>query len=294
MKSAIYGYLFAVFTVMMWSLNLIYAKFLAGILSPSEISFYRWIIGFFVMLPLAWRHIREESVILLKNWHLILLMALTGIGFQNWFIYVAGETADATTMSLISISGPIFLIILSGQRIGFLQIIGVLLAVIGVIDIILRGNINNLKTFQFVIGDAYMLLSALMFALYAIVQKKVPRNVSPTAILTVAIGFAAIMFFFPALPELKLLHIKQISKLNMMIIIILGIFNSALAYLSWDIAIKRIGAVQTGMMYYTMPIFAICFAYILLGENIYSAQIIGALIVFCGVLLVMFGKTKQT
>ena len=294
MKSAIYGYLFAVFTVMMWSLNLIYAKFLAGILSPSEISFYRWIIGFFVMLPLAWRHIREESVILLKNWHLILLMALTGIGFQNWFIYVAGETADATTMSLISISGPIFLIILSGQRIGFLQIIGVLLAIIGVVDIILRGNINNLKTFQFVIGDAYMLLSALMFALYAIVQKKVPRNVSPTAILTVAIGFSAIMFFFPALPELKLLHIKQISKLNMMIVIILGIFNSALAYLSWDIAIKRIGAVQTGMMYYTMPIFAICFAYILLGENIYSAQIIGALIVFCGVLLVMFGKSKQT
>ena len=80
----------------------------------------------------------------------------------------------------------------------------------------------------------------------------------------------------------------------MMIVMILGIFNSALAYLSWDIAIKRIGAVQTGMMYYTMPIFAIFFAYILLGEKIYAAQIIGALIVFCGVLLVMFGKSKKT
>lgn len=294
MKSIIYGYLFAVFTVMMWSLNLIYAKFLSGILLPSEISFYRWTIGFFVMLPLAWHHIREESAILLKNWHFIILMALTGIGFQNWFIYVAGETTDATTMSLISVSGPIFLILLSRQKITLLQILGVLLAIGGVVDIILRGNLQNLKTFQFVIGDAYMLLSALMFALYAIVQKKIPKNISPTAILTIAIGLACIIFFFPAFPELKLLHIKQISKLNMMIIIILGVFNSALAYLSWDIAIKRIGAVQTGTMYYTMPIFAICFAYILLGEKIYSAQITGALIVFCGVLLVIFGKTKQT
>ena len=294
MKSIIDGYLFAVFTVMMWSLNLIYSKFLSDILTPSEISFYRWTIGFFVMLPIAWQRIRKNFAVLLKNWHIILLMALTGIGFQNWFIYVAGETADASTMSLISVAGPIFLIILSGQRIGFLQIIGVSLAIIGVIDIILRGDIKNLKTFQFVIGDAYMLLSALMFALYAIIQKKVPGNISPTAILTMAIGLAAIIFFFPALPELKVLHIKQISKLNMLIVIILGVFNSALAYLSWDIAIKRIGAVQTGMMYYTMPIFAIFFAYILLGEKVYSAQIIGAAIVFCGVLFVMLGKAKRT
>lgn len=124
------------------------------------------------MLPLAWHHIREESAILLKNWHFIILMALTGIGFQNWFIYIAGETTDATTMSLINVSGPIFLILLSRQKITLLQILGVLLAIDGVVDIILRGNLQNLKTFQFVISDAYMLLSALMFALYAIVQKK--------------------------------------------------------------------------------------------------------------------------
>ena len=294
MRMIINGYLFALFTVMMWSLNLIYSKLLAGILTPSEISFYRWIIGFFVLLPISWHHIKENAAILLTNWHFIILMALTGIGFQNWFIYVAGETADATTMSLISVAGPIFLILLSRQKISIFQTVGVLLAIIGVIDIILRGNIKNLKTFQFVIGDAYMLLSALMFALYAIVQKKIPENISPIAILTLAIGAAAVIFFFPSLPNLKVIHLKQISKLTMVIIVVLGIFNSALAYLSWDIAIKRNGAVQTGMMYYTMPIFAVFFAYMLLGEKIYATQIVGALMVFGGVLLVLFGKAEKT
>lgn len=288
------GYMFAVFTVMMWGLNFIYSKFLAGVLTPSEISFYRWVIGFFVMLPIAWKPIKENAGILLKKWHLILLMALSGIGFQNWFIYVAGETADAATMSLISVAGPIFLIILSGQQIGFGQIVGIILAICGVADIILRGNLNNLKSFQFVAGDFYMLGSALMFAIYAIVQKKVPQNVSPTAILTVAIGVAALIFFFPALPELRVMHIKHISKLTMLIVVILGIFNSALAYLSWDVAIKIMGAVDTGMMYYTMPIFAIFFAYLLLGERVYLAQLWGAIMIVIGVLLVLRGKTKST
>lgn len=294
MKSIIYGYLFATFTVMMWSLNMIYSKFLSGVLTPSEISFYRWVIGFFVLLPISWGAIRDNIRILLKNWHFILLMALTGIGFQNWFIYVAGETADATTMSLISIAGPIFLIILSGQHISFWQFIGIMLAIGGVVDIILRGNLNNIVSFQFVQGDIYMLGSALMFALYAVIQKKIPKEVPPLPILTLAIAVASLIYFFPALPELKLIHIKHISKLAMAIIVILGIFNSALAYLSWDIAIQKIGAIDTGTMYYTMPIFAIFFAYVFLGEQLYVSQFIGAIMIVCGVLLVLFGKAKRT
>ena len=187
-----------------------------------------------------------------------------------------------------------FLIILSAQKINLKQIIGILLAIAGVVDIILRGNLHNLKSFQFVAGDIYMLGSALMFAIYAIIQKKIPENIPPTAILTMAIAAAAIIFFFPALPELKIIHLRQISKLTMLIIIILGIFNSALAYLSWDIAIKRIGTVNTGTMYYIMPIFAIFFAYVLLGEKIYVSQFLGAIMIVAGVFLVLFGKTKSS
>lgn len=39
MKSIIYGYLFAVFTVMMWSLNLIYAKFYQEFYSHRKFLF---------------------------------------------------------------------------------------------------------------------------------------------------------------------------------------------------------------------------------------------------------------
>ena len=169
-----------------------------------------------------------------------------------------------------------------------------MLAIGGVVDIILRGNLKNIVSFQFVQGDIYMLGSALMFALYAVIQKKIPKEVPPLPILTLAIALASLIYFFPALPELKLIHIKHISKLTMAIIVILGIFNSALAYLSWDIAIQKIGAVDTGTMYYTMPIFAIFFAYVFLGEQLYVSQFIGAIMIVCGVLLVLFGKAKST
>ena len=47
MKSLISGYILAFFTVMMWSLNLIYSKYLAGAVTPAEISFYRWFFAWF-------------------------------------------------------------------------------------------------------------------------------------------------------------------------------------------------------------------------------------------------------
>ena len=292
MKSTICGYAMAIFTIMMWSLNIIYSKFLSGILSASEISFYRWVIGFFVMLPIAWSGLKTYWRLLPRYWHIILLMALTGIGFQNWFIYKAGDTIDATTMSLISVSGPIFLILLSRQRVSFLEICGMLLAIVGVADIILRGDWKNIATFQFEEGDFYMLGSALMFAVYAIVEKKAPANIPSTVLLTAAIAVCAIIFFFPSLPDLMEMHFRKIPKLTMVIIVILGIMNSAFAYLSWDLAIRKIGAVNTGIMYYTMPIFAIIFAFVLLGEKIYESQILGAIMIVAGVIMVILGRNK--
>ena len=292
MRSKILGYSFAIFTIMMWSLNIIYSKYLAGVLTPSEISFYRWAIGFFVFLPFVIKSFLENFAKIIKYWYLIFYLALTGIGFQNWFIYVAGETADAMTMSLISVSGPIFLIILSRQRINIQKFLGILLAIGGVTAIILKGNFRNIYSVQLVAGDVYMLGSSLMFAIYAVLQKKMPRDIPSVDLLFSAIAVALIMFLFPSLPELTEIHIKQISKLTMFIVVILGVFNSALAYLSWDGAIKRLGAVDAGVMYYLMPIFSIFFAYVMLGEKICESQIFGAIMIIVGVFLVVFNKKK--
>lgn len=293
MKDTANGYLMALFTIMLWSMNIIYAKYLAGIFWPAEISFYRWFFALFIMLPLSWKALHRQAHRLLKHWKMIILMAFSGLGVQNWLIYCAGYTASATNMSLIAVLGPIFLIIISRQKINLWQLSGIVCAIVGVLGIILRGHLANLENFQIVPGDFYMLGSAFLFAIYSAIQRKTPNDVSPTALLTAGIIVSCIIFIPFALPEILSDHTRHIPLLAWGILIILGIVNSALGYLSWDIVIKKIGTVDAGTMYYVMPIFSITAAYFLLHEQIYQAQIWGALLIVIGVICVIWG-TKNT
>lgn len=292
MKDTSIGYLLALFTIMMWSMNIIYAKYLAGIFTPSEISFYRWFIALFIMVPISFKALKSEWKLLLKNWKMIILMALSGLGLQNWLIYCAGYTASATNMSLISILGPVFLILMSKQKINIWQIIGIFAAIFGVIIIILRGKLANLASFQLVSGDVYMLGSAFLFAVYALLQRHTPNNVESRALLTAGIFVSALMYFFPALPHIISTPLRTIPWLAWASLAALGIINSALAYLSWDTVIKKIGTINAGSMYYTLPIFSISAAHVLLHEKIYEIQLWGALLIVTGVIFVIFGTAK--
>jgi drug/metabolite transporter (DMT)-like permease len=293
-KDTLIGYIFAVFTVMMWSMNIIYSKYLAGLLTPSEISFLRWFIALFLMIPITLPSLKRDFRKLFRLWKIVLLMALSGLGVQNWLIYCAGYTASATNMSLISILGPVFLIMLSGQKISFLQTVGVVASIGGVMMIILRGHFSNLEDFRFVSGDFYMLGSAFLFAVYALVQHRLPEDVDQKSLLTAAIVVSALMFFFPAYDEFAKTSWLSMPLLVWGILLILGVINSALAYLSWDLTIRKLGTIRAGTMYYTLPIFSITAAYYLLGERIYAAQIWGALMIVFGIFCVIFGTPKES
>lgn len=293
MKSLISGYILTFFTVMMWSLNLIYSKYLAGAVTPAEISFYRWLFAFIVMLPFCYKNFKAEYKVILSHWKLLILMAATGTGGLNLLVYHAGYTASATNMSLISILGPIFLIFISGQKISAAQITGIIVTVFGVLMIILNGNFNSLSTFKFVDGDIYMLGSALLFAIYAVLQKRIPENVHTISMLFATVILCTIAFLPPAVSEFSLNKIANWSYTVWIVLLILGIINSFLAYLFWDIAIQKIGAVAAGAIYYTMPIFTIFFSFIFLHEQADMVQFIGMLIIFAGIAPVLLPDFKE-
>lgn len=293
MKNLISGYILAFFTVMMWSLNLIYSKYLAGVVTPAEISFYRWLFALIVMLPFCYKNFKAEFKAILSHWKLLILMAATGTGGLNLLVYYADYTATATNMSLISILGPIFLIFMSAQKISAAQIAGIIITVFGVMMIILNGNFKSLAAFKFVDGDIYMLGSAFLFAVYAVLQKRIPANVHTISMLFATIMLCTLAFLPPVVSEFSLNKIANWSYTVWIVLLILGIINSFLAYLFWDIAIQKIGAVAAGALYYTMPIFTMFFSFIFLHEKADIVQFIGIAIIFAGIIPILLPDFKE-
>lgn len=287
------GYLLAFFTIMMWSLNLIYSSHLAGALTPVQISFYRWFIASIIMLPFFFKNLQTDWQNLKKYWLLIFIMALSGISGINYFIYHAGYTASPTNMALISILGPIFLIILSAQAISLIQMLGISVTVFGVLLIILDGNFTNLTDFNFVPGDVFMLGSALLFAIYSLSQRKLPDNIHSSSLLLAAILLSTLIFTPAFVYQFSLTDFLNLDYQTWAILFILGFANSFLAYLCWDNAVPKIGTVAAGSLYYTMPIFTMFFSYIFLNQTPDFIKLIGIAVISLGIVFVIYPQFKH-
>ena len=59
---------------------------------------------------------------------------------------------------------------------------------------------------------------------------------------------------------------------------------SFLSFWLWTLAVDRIGPVRAGMVYYSLPLFAAAGSFLVLGERVTEAQIMGGCLVIGGIL----------
>ncbi len=296
MLSKVIGYTLAVSAVFLWSLNYIYAKLLLN-LTPMQISFIRWFLAMIFFLPFTLKSLWQFRRLLWQNLEYIVVMGLSGLAVVNICVYYAGHTANAVDMSLIATLGPFLIIIfnsiLKHSLPSFRVIVGIIFAFIGVLFIILHGDLENLHNFDFVSGDIWMLGAALMFATYSVCQKKISSQIPSLTVLSAAIIIAVIFCTPPFLLQQEETPLPKLSEKEICILLIIGFLNSGFAYLWWNMAIKRIGLVHTGIIYYLLPVFGGFSAYFALDETFYHSQIYGALLVVSGIILMAFRPKKN-
>lgn len=291
------GYLMALTAIFFWSFNIIIASYFATSLAPFEIAFGRWFVAALILIPLAWNGLKKNFRLLLANWKLVVALALTGIVFDNTLIYYSGRTASAVDMGLLDVTGPIFLVLLSRiflkTPIALQQIIGLTIAVFGVVIIILNGDLTQLSKFKLVDGDLLMLLNTFFFAVYSLLQSKRPPEVSQSTMLgaTVIAGIVLLLPFmlFTVNPQ----DFAQINKTDIGVFVYLGIFNSVISYLAWNTALADIGNIKTSIIYYLLPVFSGIEAYFILHEQLFWSQLAGGVLIILGIAMVSLIKKKS-
>ena len=292
------GYLLALTAIFFWSFNIIIASYFSTSLQPFEIACGRWIIAALILVPLAWKNLRQNISLIWQNGGLVVALALTGIIWDNTLIYYAGRTASAVNMGLLDVTGPIFLVILSRvflkTPVSRRQIIGLTIAVFGVATIILRGDFTNLKDVKLVGGDAIMLINTFVFAVYSLLQTRRPPQISQTAMLAATV-LAGLIIMVPFLfTTVGISDLENLQPIDFGVFIYLGIFNSVIAYLSWNTALNKIGNIKTGIIYYLLPVFSGIEAYLILHEQLYWSQLAGGLLIIGGIALVSLPGHKKT
>lgn len=281
------GYCFALIATAIWSGNYIVARDLTENIPPVSLAFWRWMVATIVFIPFALKPLITEWHKLKQHLPYLSLTALLGITTFNTLIYFAGQTTTAVNLSLIAITFPVFIVVLSRfffhELITLNKSIGTLLVATGIILLITKGILANLLTISFAIGDLWMLMAAIVFALYAITLKRKPQElrILPFQLSTFILGLIFLLPFYiweysvgpPVLLEPKVVYS----------ILYVGVFASLTAFLLWNKAILTLGPTKVGMTYYTLPLFSGFLAYFMLDEAITSIHFYSALLIISGI-----------
>lgn len=283
------GYLFALGATAIWSGNFIIARGLHENIPPVTLAFWRWVVAVVIFFPFAIKPFLAEWGILKRHIPYLSLTALLGITIFNTLIYFAGHTTTAINLSLISITFPIFIVILSrffyGEAITGRKALGILLVVTGVICLLTKGNLSILLHLSFSVGDIWMLMAAIIFAIYSLLLKRRPAELSLWAFQfsTFLLGLIFLLPFF--LWETATVPAVEFDSKTVFAIFYIGMFASFSAFILWNKAIVAVGPTKAGMVYYTLPLFSGIAAALFLQEKIGWIHLLSAILIISGILI---------
>ena len=286
-----FTYLEALFAVVVWGANFVATKDVVGEISPVTIIWLRFGMGFLILgAATAWR--KQFALPQKSEWAYLALLGFIGITFHQWLQATGLITAAATTTAWIVATIPIFTAILGWlvlrEKLGWLAIVGIVLAAFGVLLIVSKGNLSALAAGNFgTPGDFLVLISAVNWAVFSVLSRRGLAS-QPAARMMFYVMFFGWLFtslwlfgFGPGLSE-----IPQLSTRGWGNILVLGIFGSGLAYIAWFDALREIPASRLSAFIYIEPLVTVLVAALWINETISAASLIGGGIVILGVYLV--------
>lgn len=278
----------ALLAVVFWSGNYIVARGLNKVVPPVSLAFFRWLFATVLLSPLAFRVVVKQRHLFLPNWRHLCITALTGVSLFNTCIYIAGQYTTATNLALIGTTAvPLFVLFLSilflKNRPGAWQLMGALICFLGILILLSRGSWENLLAFRFSTGDLWVLGGAIAFAIYTLLVRKKPPELSPRSYLF-AIFLLGTLFLLPAwLWEQSRIPLFEWNLSILSVFLYLGLGTSVISFLAWNGAIHRLGATKTSLFGNLIPVFSSIEAVLILHESFTWVTAISMAVILLGI-----------
>nr|WP_255421366.1 DMT family transporter [Paraliobacillus sp. X-1268] len=281
--------MFLIFVVIFFAGNILIGKAIND-LAPFTIAFFRLFVAFLVVLPVGLKSAWNNRELFLKYKKPFIIMSLTGVTFFNMFIYASLQFTTASNVSVLETVIPVITILLSAwllkERLRKIQWAGVILSVFGAVWVVLNGEVMQITTINWNIGDFIMVGAILCWAVYSIYVKQYMHFFPSIAGLLVMTSISLIVLFPLVMMEWLFLGVPDLFQSEYVVsLLYLGIFPSLIALLLYNHAVQKLGASKASLFLNFLPVITMLGAYLWLGESITLIQIGGALLVIVGVII---------
>lgn len=258
-------------------------------------SLFRVLVGALVVLPFLGRRLGQIRRLTRRDWLAVGAIAVVGMfGFTTLLLYgmrlipgVIGAIVMSTAPA-VTASASVLLLSDSWSR---RKLIAIGLAVTGVVIVNTIGRdagaAGDLATGALILGSALVFGAVCCEAGYTLIGKVATERLDPMLTVFLASAVAIPLFLAPAAAiELRSFEPSGVDTIHWAALLAWGGGTLGLGSILWYAGLQRAsGTVAAGFMG-VMPVSALVFSYVLLGEPVHAAHLIGFAIVLCGVVLI--------
>ncbi len=283
-------YLLLALTAVVWGISFIMTKELFTTeenITVLIILTFRLLLASVITIPvlLLWRKLEPIRKGDLK-WFLLLALL-------EPFIYSICETngvrlVSGSMSSIIVATIPLFvpfgMAAAYKEKVRGITLIGIILSLIGLSVMLLFGGENNLDMNP--AGIAWLFGAVFIAVIFTIILVKLVGRYKPFTI-TAYQNLFGCLYFIPLMLILDGSHLPMLSYSPKMILllVILGVFCSTLAYICYNIGVEKLGATAACIFSNAIPVFSLIAAILMGQETLTWSKPLGIVIVIAGVVI---------
>ena len=276
-------------TPAMWSVNYLVARWAIGEIAPHMLALGRWCVAVLILGPFCWRELAAKRHLIRAEARQFMVLGALGMWVCGAFVYIGGRSTLAVNIGLIYAASPVLIALASAwwlrEAFGLKQAFGVLLALIGVVHILFKGEWAAALRLGVNPGDLWVAVAVVCWTAYSLLLRAWPSAFGTLARLTLT-ACAGVLVLVPfTLWEAVYWLPSRLSWQSAGLVLAAALLPGAGAYGAYSFMQRVLGAARVGVVLYLGPLYSAVIAWAVLGERVEWFHLVGALLILPGIWL---------
>jgi len=279
--------------VIIWGVNFSVIKALLNQFNPLALNGVRFALGAAVLVPFALRS-GQLKKFTRRDWLAVAALGVVGNTMYQFFFITGINGTLAGNAALILAMTPVFVALLSAalghERVQATGWAGVAISTLG-IGLVVWGGAAVRFGSTTLRGDLTMLAAAVAWSVYTVGASPLVRRHGALSVTAATMWIGAIILFVVAIPSMAAQDWTRPTLMAWTGLVASGLLAVGLSYVLWYYAVEHLGNSRTAVFSNTVPIVALLFAWLALGETPVLLQVTGAVLILAGVTLTRISGT---
>ena len=252
-------------------------------------SGFRYAIAVLILVPILLKTEGLPKGLTLRDGLILVAQALGGtfvfsVGMLYGLRLTTGAEGGVVSGVLPAMVG-LFCVIFLRERMTVYRVGAVTLAVVGLTALNINGDGGAARGVNPLLGDFFILCAIAGESVFLILGKTLKVQRSPVFVATAMSVLGMIMFAPLGIIEAMTYDFALPSITDWIVMGYYGVFITVIAFFLWFSGVEKVPGTTAGIFTAVMPVCAVTFSYIFLGETFRSAHALGCAAVVAAIIL---------